>query len=193
MPGEPGDRFGIAARDPHLTEMPHDFGNTTRHEQPHRWMEFGAVGEHVDEPTHHAVDVGPLLDARPWDPCGEGHCRYVQQQIGRTAACCMDRDGVVERVLGQDIFERCFAMVLIPKDLGRLACDVQPNRLSARCERRVRRCHTQRFGDDLARRCGSQELATTPGGTACAAPGRRCLFERNHSIGVPGADRLDFA
>ena len=62
-----------------------------------------AVGQDAHQPRDPAVDLVPVVDGRPGQARGEGDRGDVQEQVGRAAERGVDRHGVADGAVGQDV------------------------------------------------------------------------------------------
>ena len=65
--------------------MEHHFWHAACEEDTHRWMPDRAVGEHIDEARHGAVNFTPVLNGGTLEPGGVRDGGNVQQQVRGTA------------------------------------------------------------------------------------------------------------
>ncbi len=107
------------------------------------------VGEDVDESWHLAVDSIPVLDSGPFESCGKGDGRQVQQQVGRATAGGVEHQGIFDGVVGKDVGYCDPGIGQSDQCPGTADCVVEPDGLSGGCECGVRQAESECFGDDL--------------------------------------------
>ncbi len=76
---------------------------------------------------------------------------------------------------------------------GTAASHVEPDRLSAGSQSRMRQRHAQRFGHHLRGGGGSQELTAASGRRASLAAEFGGVFQGEFPLSITGTDRLDFS
>ncbi len=78
--------------------MQHHLGHAAGQEDAHGGMADGAVGQHIDQARHGAVDAAPVFHGGARQAGGMGDGGDVQQQVGAAAKGGVDDHGVVQGV-----------------------------------------------------------------------------------------------
>ena len=117
----------------------------------------------------------------------------VQQQVGGASEGGVDRHGVLERRFGQDLPNGHSFGVQPHQRPGRPFCHIGPDKLTRRRQRAVGQGKAEGFAHDLRSGRRTEELAAPARRRAGPAAHVRRVFQRNLTVGVPGADGLDLA
>ncbi len=155
-----GDGQHLQIEQARFAQMQHHFGHSAGQKHAHRGMSDRPVRQGIDKARDAAVDVVPIFDRRPPQAGGMGDGRHVQQQIGRAPASGMDDHRVADRGLAQNGRERHLALGQVRQCPRAAASHVDPNRLAAGGQGRVRQRHAERLADDLAGGRRAEKLAT---------------------------------
>ena len=171
--------------------MQHDLGHAAGLKHLHGRMVLRAVRQRVHETRHPPADIGPVGGGRPAETCGVGDGGQVQNQVRRPAERGVGHHRVLKRGVGQDLAHRDAAL-FEPHQRGRRPlCHVEPDRMSGGSECGVAERHPERFGDDLRRGRGAEELAAAARGRTGAAAEIGGILQRNLTVHVAHANRLD--
>ena len=127
----------------------------------------------------------------PAETCGVGDGGEVQDQVRRPAERRVGHHRVLKRGVGQNLAHRDAAL-FEPHQRGRRPLGhVEPDRMSGGRECGMAERHPERFGDDLRRGRGAEELAAAARGRTGAAAEIGGILQRDLIVHVAHANRLD--
>ena len=185
----------LAADGPHrrveqsrTPQMQHHLGHAAGEVHAHGGV--WAVGQHVHQARHAPVDRQPVVDDGTTQARRVRDGRHVQEQIGGAAKRCVHRHRVADGAVGQHVAGGDAGADHLRRRARRAARDVAPDRLPRRGERRMRHGKAERFGHNLRRRSGAEELAAAARRRTGAAAQFGGFLERELPVGVARADGL---
>ncbi len=126
--------------------MQHRLGHAAREIDLHGGVVLRAVGQRIDEARHLPVDAHPIVDGRTTQPGGVRDRGHVQHEIGRTAERGVADEGIVDRIVRENVARRGARGVECEQSAGRATGDVAPDFRTGRRERRVRQRQAERLG-----------------------------------------------
>ena len=189
----PVDREHASVEQAQPAQMQHHFRHAAREEHAHGRMMHRAVGQHIDEARHAAVDVDPVVHCRPRQARRVRDGGNVQQQIRRAAERRMNGHRVADaRGVRMSAQLRARA-VQIDERPRRAHGHIAPHRLAGRRERGMRQRQAERFADDLRGGGRAEKLAAAARRGAGAAAEIRRFLQRDQPVREPRADGLDLA
>ena len=171
--------------------MEHDFRDSTSGVELSSGVSDGTVWKNIDDARHIVVDSSPVVHVHAVTSSGMSDGWCVQEEVGGPTASGVDDHGVFECSVGEDVFGLNTAVFGHDKGAGRSYGDVEPCGCAAGRERGVSDGESERFGDDLRCSGGTEELASTAWGCACAASDVLGVFEGDFTLCEPGTDGLD--
>ena len=162
----------------------------------------GAIGQDTNEARSAAVDLLPVVHGGTAESGGVSDGGDMEEEIGAAAKGRVDGHGIANGGIGEHV-AGAQAGALHLRDAARgLTRDVEPDFLTARRERTVRRREAERFGYHLRSRRRSQELTTSArrgarpathvgGFLQRDAAMRKTCAHRLHGTGVFAGDRRE--
>ena len=180
---------GLQAQQAQVAQVQHHLGHAAGQEDLHGGIAGGAVGQHVHQARHGAVDRRPIFHHRAAQPGGMGDGRNVQQQIGAAAEGGVHHHGIVHGILGQNIGHGPAGGFHLHQGARRTARQVQPDGLAGRREGRMGHRQAQGFGDHLGGGGGAQKLAAAARRGAGPAGQLGGFFQADQAVGEARADR----
>ena len=135
--------------------MEHDFGYATGGVELRGRVTDWAVGEDVDDAGNLVVDALPVVDIHTVSAGGVGDGGCVEEEIGGTAAGCVDDHCVFECGVGEDVAGLDASFFGHYQRAGGSYGDIEPCGCAAWRERAVCDSKAEGFGDDLGRAGGA--------------------------------------